>query len=210
MSETEKMGTSQTGSSRNRTRLYILLAVVLVAVIVVAAILLITKGIPALKGKEEPTAVAGGETTVTPVPTFTPGPTKAPTNTPPSAPPSTPSALVMSDTDTPIFNFGSAGGRPAVEWTGFFGQVFDSQGNPMPGVSLVVWYRDGTPASPVVKTDGSGTYEIRLANAPLAGTWSIQVLTDDWQPASKLFTFNTDENTKTGIQQIQVIWKKIP
>jgi hypothetical protein len=35
-------------------------------------------------------------------------------------------------------------------------------------------------------------------------------LTDDYQPASKLFSFDTDENTETGIQQIQVIWKQVP
>ena len=220
MSETEEMGSGQTGKSRNPMRLYILLAVALVVVIVVAGILLVTKGIPALKGKPEPTAVAGGATAATPVPTFTPGPTKAPTSTPPPTSPPTPSALVMSDTDTPTFDFANAGGRPGVEWTGFFGQVFDAQGKPMPGVSLVVWYRDGAavspvaadgaPLSPVVKTDDTGTYELRLANAPLAGTWTIQVLTDDWQPASKLFTFKTDENTAAGIQQIQVIWKRAP
>ena len=68
----------------------------------------------------------------------------------------------------------------------------------------------GTPASGVVQTDETGYYEIRLADAPLAGVWSIQLLTDDWRPASKLFTFETDENTDTGIQQIQVIWKQVP
>jgi hypothetical protein len=209
VNETEKTNTGRGGSPSNPTRLYILLAVLFAVVIVVAGILLITKGIPALKSGGEPTAATAGMTTATSVPTFTPGPTKAPTNTPPPALSPTPSALVMSDTDTPLFSFESAGARPGVQWTGFFGQVFDSQGNPMPGASLIVWYRDGTPASRVVKTDDTGTYEIRLADAPLAGTWSIQVLTDDWQPASKLFTFTTDENTETGIQQIQVIWRRV-
>ena len=97
-----------------------------------------------------------------------------------------------------------------MEWTGFFGQVFDSAGAPVANVSAVVWYRDGTPASPVVQTDETGYYEIRLADAPLAGVWSVQLLTDDWRPASKLYTFETDENADTGIQQIQVIWKQVP
>jgi hypothetical protein len=210
VSETETTNAGRGGSSSNPNRLYILLAVLFAVVIVVAGILLVTKGIPALKGEREPTAATEGMAAPTPVPTFTPAPTKAPTNTPPPAAAAAPSELVMANTDAPLFDFESAGGRPGVEWTGFFGQVFDAQGNPMPGVSLIVWYRDGTPASPVVKTDDSGSYEIQLADAPLAGAWSIQVLTDDWQPASNLFTFNTDENTKTGIQQIQVIWKQVP
>jgi hypothetical protein len=97
--------------------------------------------------------------------------------------------------------------------------VLDAQGKPLAGVPLIVWYPDpqGIPAepvdhpgSPVLRTDKDGNYEIRLADAPYAGTWSIQVLTDDGQPASKLFTFQTSDNTKTGLQQIQVIWKKLP
>jgi hypothetical protein len=116
----------------------------------------------------------------------------------------------MSDTDTPLFDFVSAGARPSTEWTGFFGEVLNAAGNPLSGVPLVVWYRDGTPASSVVTTDVDGRYEIRLAEAALAGSWSIQVLTEDGHPASKLFTFDTDENSETGIQQIQVIWQKLP
>ena len=191
------------------TRLYIIIAAVLVVVIVVIAILLITVGLPALRKGQEPTPVAV-QPTATPVPTFTPGPTKMPTNTPLPEPTATPSDPYMSDTDNPIYQFESAGARPGAAWTGFFGQVVDAQGTPLPGVSLIVWYRDGQPASSVVKTDESGYYEIRLADAPLAGTWSIQVLTDDNLPASKLFTFQTDEDTEAGIQQIQVIWKQIP
>jgi hypothetical protein len=116
----------------------------------------------------------------------------------------------MQDTDTPAFSLDSAGARPSVEWTGFFGQVLDRAGNPLSGVSVVVWYRDGQPAAPVVKTDQDGHYEIRLADAPLAGTLTIQLLTDDNLPASKLFTFQTNDNTQTGIQQVQAIWKQVP
>jgi len=191
------------------TRLYIIIAAVLVVVIVVIAILLITVGLPALRKGQEPTPVAV-QPTATPVPTFTPGPTKMPTNTPLPEPTATPSDPYMSDTDNPIYQFESAGARPGADWTGFFGHVVDAQGTPLPSVPLIVWYRDGQPGSPIVKTDESGYYEIRLAEAPLAGTWSIQVLTDDNLPASKLFTFQTDEDTKAGIQQIQVIWKQIP
>lgn len=143
-------------------------------------------------------------------PTFTPGPTKEPTNTPPPTPSPTPAPPVMLDTDTPAFEFVSAGARPGVEWTGLFGQVVDSEGNPLPGIPLAVWYDDGTLAADIVRTDDQGNYEIRLADAPLAGTWSIQVLTEDGQPASKLFTFKTDEDTEAGIQQIQVLWQEIP
>lgn len=206
----EQVDSGQKSPSQNPMRLYILIAAVLVVVIVVIVVLLVTVGIPALKGEEEPTVSTGVESTATAVPTFTPGPTKEPTNTPlPSASP-TASAPVMADTDNPLFDFESAGARPGVEWTGFFGQVSDAEGNPKPGVSVIIWYRDGQPASPVVKTNDDGYYEIRLAEAPLAGFWSIQILTDDNQPASKLFTFQTDENTETGVQQIQVLWKEIP
>jgi hypothetical protein len=197
--------------SENPNRRYILVAVVLVVVIIVAVVLLITWGIPALKGEEEtPTVVTEVKPTATPVPTFTPNPTKAPTNTP--VPTLTPKreAPVMLDTDEPAFEFESAGARPGAEWTGFFGQVLDADGNPLPGVSVIVWYRDGTAASDVVQTDETGYYEIHLADAPLTGFWSIQLLTDDWQPASKLFTFQTDENTETGIQQLQVLWRQAP
>ena len=210
MSETESMNSGQAGPSRGVPRGYIVVAGVLVVVIVVAIILLLSGGLPGSNGTEEPTAVAEAEGTATPVPTFTPGPTQPPTNTPPPPPTPTLSAPVMLDTDAPLFEFDSAGARPSTEWTGFFGQVLDAQGQPLSGVSVVVWYRDGVPASDVVTTDEQGAYEIQLAEAPLAGTWSIQVLTDDWQPASKLFTFNTDTDTTSGVQQIQVIWKRIP
>lgn len=209
MSELQEMTDGQKGPSRNSTRLYIIIAAVLIVVIVVVAILLITVGLPALKKSQEPTSVAV-QPSATPVPTFTPGPTKAPTDTPPPSPTSTPSDPYMGDTDNPLYQFESAGARPGADWTGFFGYVVDAQGNPLPDVSLIIWYRDGQPASPVVKTDESGYYEIRLADAPLAGTWSIQVLTDDNLAASKLFTFQTDTDVQAGIQQIQVLWKQIP
>jgi hypothetical protein len=219
VSETVEPTNGPTGPSRNSTRLYIIVAVVLVAIIVVAAALLITKGLPGFGGSQEPTAMAEREATATPVPTFTPGPEHPPTNTPLPVPSPTMAPPAMLDTDTPLFEMVSAGARPSTEWTGFFGQVLDAQETPLAGASLIVWYPDpegiaaepvdGT-GSPVVRTDASGSYEIRLADAPYAGTWSIQVLTDEGQPASKLFTFQTDEDTEAGVQQIQVIWKKLP
>jgi hypothetical protein len=207
MSQIEESNSAQAGPSRNPNRLYVIIAAVLLVVIVVAAILLVTRGIPAMRGEEKPTDVAIA--TLTQVPTFTPAPTEEPTNTPPPPPPTVPT-LVMTDTDTPTFDFESAGARPSTEWTGFFGQVLDSAGSPLRGVSVIIWYRDGRPASSITTTDRDGYYEIHLADAPLAGSWTIQLLADDASPASKLFTFQTDENTETGIQQIQVIWKRIP
>ncbi len=204
MSEIKEMNR---GSPSGSTRLYIILAAVLAAVILVVGILLIKVGLPALKATPTPVAA---QPTITPVPTFTPGPTRAPTNTPLPSPTPTPPPPYMDDTDNPIYQFESAGARPGPAWTGFFGYVTDAAGNPLAGVPLIVWYRDGQPASEVVRTDDKGYYEIRLAEAPLAGTWSIQVLTDDNRPASKLFTFQTDEDTQAGIQQIQVLWKQVP
>jgi hypothetical protein len=194
------------GPAPGATRLYILIAAVLVVVIVVAGVLLVTKGLPALRKGDEATEAARHTPTL--APTFTPGPTKEATNTPPPTPAPTAAPPVMLDTDAPIFEFVSAGARPGVDWTGFFGQVVDTGGNPLTDVSLIIWYDDGTPASDVVRTDSDGNYEIRLAGAPLAGTWSVQVLTEDGQPASKLFTFKTDENTESGVQQIQVLWQE--
>lgn len=219
MNEIEKLDTGQDGPeldaspekpSRNPNLMYIIAAAVLLVVIVVASILLITQGIPALMGDDEPTAGAEIEPTATQVATFTPGPTKEPTNTTVPPPSPTPPPLVMSDTDSPIFDFESAGARPGLEWTGFFGTVLDASDNPVVGAPVIVWYRDGQPASEPTETDQDGYYEIVLANAPLAGMWTIQVLTEDGYAASKLFTFQTDENTDTGIQQIQVLWRKIP
>jgi hypothetical protein len=196
-----------TGPLRSSTWLYVILAVVLVAVIAVLGFFLVTNGLVALRGGAQPTAAA--ELTVTLAPTFTPGPTKEPTYTPPPSPSPTAPTPEMRGVDAPAFTLVSAGGRPGAEWTGFFGQVTDAQGKPLSGISVIVWYSDGTPASPIVKTDQSGSYEIRLADAPLAGTWTIQLLMDDGQPASQLLTFNTDENTQSGIQQIQVLWQKV-
>jgi hypothetical protein len=200
---------NEVNAGKSSVRLYILIAAVLVIIIVVAAVLLISWGLPALRGSEGATSTAR-DSMATLAPTFTPGPTKEPTNTPPPTPSPTPAPPVMLDTDTPAFEFVSAGARPGVEWTGLFGQVVDSEGNPLPGIPLAVWYDDGTLAADIVRTDDQGNYEIRLADAPLAGTWSIQVLTEDGQPASKLFTFKTDEDTEAGIQQIQVLWQEIP
>jgi len=180
----------------------------LLLLIVVVGALLISKGIPALIGEKEPVALSPTEPPVTLVPTFTPESVQPPAVLP-TEPPPTRSAPVMSEPVTPLFDFDSAGARPGVEWTGFFGQVFDATGRPMPGIWLIVW-QDRNPASPAVQTDENGYYEIHLADKPLAGTWSIQVLTDDWQAASKVFTFETDTDTQTGIQQIQVLWKQIP
>jgi hypothetical protein len=186
------------------TRIYIIAAVILVAVIILAAVILITRDRD--KGEEvafTPTV----EPEITLIPTFTPGPKPAPTSTPPPAVPPVP---IMGNTDTPLYDFVSAGARPGTDWTGFFGQVTDAQGNPLAGVPVVIWYPDGVLAAEVVHTDKDGNYEIHLADGALAGLWSIQVLTADMQPASKLQTFRTDDNTQTGIQQIQVLWQKVP
>lgn len=217
MSEAKGTSSGPAGPSRKSTRRYILIAAVLVAVIAVVAILLITKGLPALKGEKEPTAVTEAEATATPVPTFTPGPTKEPTNTPLPSPTSIAPPFVMTDDYTVTFVFQSAGGRPSSEWTGFFGQVLDAEGNPLSGVPLIVLHPDGkpvelvgVPTSPVVKTDADGNYEIRLADGPYADSWNILVLTEDGYPASDVLTFETDENTETGFQQFQVIWQQLP
>jgi hypothetical protein len=192
------------GPDRGPVRLYIIIAAILVVLIVVAVVLLVTRGLPALRGEEEPTGSAALQPTVALLATFTPPPalTTEPTALPTSATPQ------MAAPETTLYVFLSAGARPGADWTGFFGTVEDASGDPLPGVPLVVWYRDGQPASPVVETGEDGDYEIRLADLPLAGIWTLQVLTDDGQPASELVTFQTDENIETGIQQIQVLWQR--
>jgi len=201
MSGTDTAQSEQAGPKPRSTRIYILVALVLVVVIVVLAAVLIAKG----RGNKAAATPTIAPTAILSA-TSTSAPTQAPEETVP--PPSTP-MLVMADTDTPIFDFVSAAARPSTEWTGFFGQVTDAQGDPIPGVSLIVWTPDGVAASPVVKTGADGSYEIRLADKPLAGTWSIQVLTDDLRAASKLQTFRTDGDAQTGIQNIQVLWQKV-
>lgn len=207
MKEGKERNEGPEGAPAGSTRPYILTTAALVVIIVVAVVLLITVGLPALRGEGQATATL--EPTPMP-PTAAASPTPAPTDTLPPSPSVTMPALVMSDTDDPAFEFVSAGGRPGEAWTGFFGQVLDAGEQPLPGVPVIVWQSDGQPASPPVQTGEDGTYEIRLADEPWAGTWTIQVLTTEGQPASKLFTFQTDENTETGIQQIQVIWKQVP
>jgi hypothetical protein len=197
------------GPSRGPVRLYILIAAVLVIIIVAAAILLVTQGLPALRGAREPTASSALQPTATLWATFTPRPTQPATAT--SEPTPLPTAApVMAAPQTALYVFQSAGARPGAEWTGFFGTVQDASGAPLAGVPLIVWYPDGQPASPAVETDEDGYYEIHLEDLPLAGTWTLQVLTEDGQPASELVTFQTDENTETGIQQIQVLWQRAP
>ena len=200
--EQEELNGAPKKPSRSPNLLYILIAAVLLIVIVVAAILLITRGIPALSGDKEPTAAAASEPAATAVATFTPMPTKEATHTP--------VLPAMSDTDTPRFGYVSAGARPAEEWTGFFGNVVDTAGSPVAGVPVIVWDLDGQPASAPVLTDLNGYYEIVLAKAPLAGMWKIQLLTEDGRPASNPFGFETDENTESGIQQLQVLWRELP
>jgi hypothetical protein len=208
--EQEEQESAPQKPPRNPNLLYIIAAAVLLTVIVVAAILLITQGIPALLGDKEPTTATEIEPDATAVATFTPRPTREATHTPvPPAPPALVPAA-MSDTDTPRFDHESAGARPSEEWTGFFGNILDTDGNPVAAVPVIVWYRDGQPASDPVLTDQDGYYEIVLAEAPLAGMWTIQLLAEDGHAASKLFSFQTDENTEAGIQQIQVIWREIP
>jgi hypothetical protein len=121
----------------------------------------------------------------------------------------------MADDYTVAYTLVSAGARPSTEWTGFFGQVLDADGDPLADVPLVVLYPGGTPVelegvptSPILRTDDEGTYEFRLADAPLADTWTIVVLDEEGRPASDFMTFRTDKDTKAGIQQIQVIWER--
>jgi hypothetical protein len=211
VNSTREGSASPEGAPQDVLRPYVLAAVALLVIIVVAAILILTVGLPAMRGESQETAAAGVGASATIVPpTSTLNPTPEPTLTLSPSPWPTMPALVLSDTDDPLFEFVSAGGRPGREWTGFFGQVLDAGGQPLLGVPVVVWGGDGRPAAPPVRTHGNGDYEIHLADAPRAGSWTIQVLTAGGQPASKPFTFQTDDNSKTGIQQIQVIWKRVP
>jgi len=198
---------------RNVNRRYILIAALLLVIILVAAILLLVFGLPALRGETDATDVPTIAASPSPVPTFTAPPatatTRAPTPTLVPSPEPTGPELVMRDTDTPIYEFDSAGARPSAEWTGFFGQVLDTAGQPVADVFVVVWYPDGQPAADPVQTGADGSYEIRIAEAPHAGSWSVQVLTADYEPASKLVTFMTDEDTAQGVQQVNVIWRQI-
>ncbi|NLF15382.1 MAG: carboxypeptidase regulatory-like domain-containing protein [Anaerolineaceae bacterium] len=210
MSEVTPTEYGSRGPSRGPVRLYILVAAILVVIIVVAAVLLLTRGLPGLLGGDDPTSTATVQPTATLLATFTPRPTQPPTATAePTAEP-TAAAPQMAVPETPLYVFQGAGARPGADWTGFFGTVQDASGAPVAGVPLIVWYPEGTPASAVVETDQDGYYEIRLADVPHSGTWTLQVLTEDGQPASELVTFQTDENTETGIQQIQVLWQQVP
>jgi hypothetical protein len=189
--------------------LYAIVAAILVIIIVVSVVLLLTKGLPALRGGEEPTLSVALQPSATFSPTFTPRPTQPATATAEPTPLPTATGPLMAIPETPLYVFLSAGARPGVDWTGFFGTVQDASGAPLPGISLIVWQASGQPASPVVETDEEGYYEIRLSDVPLAGTWTLQVLTEDAQAASELVTFQTDENIETGIQQIQVLWQQV-
>jgi hypothetical protein len=211
VSQEIEYATEPEGPETDPTRRYIIIAAILLAVILVVLILLVVFGLPALQG-EDATATLAPTATLTPVPTptssATPEPEAQATATLIPSPVPTEAGLVMQDTDEPLYEFQSAGARPGVEWTGFFGQVLDATGDPAPDVLVIVWYPEGQPAIDPVRTDGDGYYEIRLAEAPFAGTWTIQLLTGDYQPASKLFTFQTDEDTTEGVQQIQVLWQE--
>lgn len=212
MTEENTTGTIPDRPPAKPRRSYIIIAaLLLVVIIVVGAILISTLLSRRQGGGGEPTALVD----VTPSlgPTLTAGSTQAPTavSSPTVRPtPTKVSGPLMINPDSPLFEFKSAGARPGSDWTGFFGQVLDAQGKPLSGVSVIVWKADRTPAASIVKTDTAGTYEIRLGTGALAGEWSIQVLTDDLQPASNMQAFRTDTNTVTGIQQIQVVWQQVP
>ena len=208
MSEVQPTENGSEEPSRGPVRLYIVVAAILVTIIAISAILLITNGLPGLRGEGEPTASAALQPTATLQVTFTPRPTQAATATPEPPPRPTDTGPLMAVPETPLYVCQSAGARPGVDWTGFFGTVVDASGAPLAGVPLIVWYLNGQPASPVVATGADGYYEIRLDSVPVAGTWTIQILTEDGQAASELVTFQTDENTETGIQQIQVLWQR--
>ena len=202
MSGTDIAEPGQADPKRRSTRIYALVALLLVVVIAILAVILITRG----RDKSE-TATPTVEAAATLSPTRPPSSIQTPADTPPPA--EIAPSLIMTGTNDPLFDFVSAGARPSTEWTGFFGQVTDADGKPISGVPLIVWHADGALASPIVRTDADGNYEIRLADGILAGVWSIQVLTDDMRAASKLQTFRTDMSTETGIQNIQVLWQKV-
>lgn len=208
MNESARGHAEQEGAPQDPLRPYMLAAAALLVVIIIAAILIFTVGLPALRseGRESEATVVTASAMRAPTLTasLTPGSTPTPSPWP------TMPALVMTDTDDPAFEFVSAGGRPSLDWTGFFGRVLDADGRPLPGAPVVIWTEDGQPIVPPARTDESGNYEIRLAEAPQAGVWTIQVLTAAGQPASRLFTFQTDADAQTGIQQIQVIWARVP
>lgn len=193
--------------AKSSNRGYVIAAVVLVIVIVVCIILLITEAIPALRGTRTTKVVAESTATTAPTSTRTPATEQVET---PATTDREPAGPIMQDTDTPLYDFVSAGARPAVDWTGFFGKVEDTAGAPVQGLTVIVWDESGRPTVPPVKTDPAGAYEVRLADGPRAGLWSIQLLTNDNRPASHAFSFRTDTDTQGGIQQIQVLWKEIP
>lgn len=163
--------------------------------------------VPAAPVLVEPTPAPAALPTITPAP----GPTTVPEPTRPITPTAAPT-LVMADPETPLYDIDDTGAMTSTLWTGFLGQVLDAQDRPLAGVPLIVWAAEpaGSPASPVIETDATGSYEIRLAAGPAAGAWSIQVLTADWRPASRLQTFYTGGDVDSGVQHIWVVWKQVP
>lgn len=187
----------------NPTRLFI-------SLLICAALLTGCAGLPFLPQPEVHRTTPTGPASLSTQPTATPLPaTLPPTPPPPTATPVPPTPTPLPPTATPFpfeVQLGAPRSMPAFNhpepacgWAGIAGQVFDSQGNPLTNVLVVVEGTlngqpfNGQSLSGVAPAYGPGGYEIQIGPAPVAseGTLKIQVLDLNWSPVSAPLTLTT-------------------
>lgn len=209
-----------------------LLGIVICLVYLAIAVLLV--GNPFGGAAPQPTAAP--TETQTPKPTFTATPTRPrATNTPyatptpePTETPLPPTATVVATatptrTPTPRPEPGWTPPPPAlfqidgdiVAWpncgfTGVYGVVRGSNGQPLKDIQLRVWKMEGgqfTWSSDVVTTDVDGNYRIGLADSAVSGRWFVQVL-QSGDASWNMRGFDSSEGCQNGLQQFRMNWRR--
>jgi hypothetical protein len=96
-------------------------------------------------------------------------------------------------------------------FTGVYGVVRGSNGQPLKDIQLRVWKREGgqfTWSSDVVTTDVDGNYRIGLADSAVAGRWFVQVL-QSGDASWNMRGFDSSEGCQNGLQQFRMNWRRV-
>ncbi len=166
-------------------------------------------------------------------PTLTPPPTSTPTVTPtrpPATPTTTPTRFVLptwtptaTNTPTPRPSFAPSANSPSwmpspnhgCDWMGVGGQVLDSAGNPVNGITVFLGGKyEGKPIQLTTTTVsgtafGDGGYEIKLADDPnsVKETLYVQLYAADGAPVSRQVYFRTYDDCQKNLIRIDFAQK---
>ena len=151
-----------------------------------------------------PYTTATPEPTSTPVPAATATPTRTRTPTPVPVPGWSPPPPPPYQLDGDIVAW------PNCAWTGVYGVVRGSNGQPLKDIQLRVLQMEGgafTWKSDIVTTDADGNYSIGLADGPKAGRFFVQVI-QNGDAAWDMRGFDSSDGCTNGLQKFRMNWRR--